>query len=77
MLLNEPLHIIVFPQKNRNFILGLSYAFNSAITPPPVGVIGLAEYVCTHPVLLYSGGSRLHPRERRVGFRPAPSLACG
>jgi hypothetical protein len=60
-----------------NLILGLSCASISVITPS-VGVIGLAEYVCTHPILtFYSRQSRLPPRRRRVGFRPAPSLACG
>jgi hypothetical protein len=63
---------------NPNLILGLSYALISVIHPPPVGVIGLAEYICTHPTLtFYSRGSRLPPRRRRVGFRPAPSLAYG
>jgi hypothetical protein len=44
---------------------------------PSVGVIGLAEYVRTHPSFtVYSRGPRLFPRRRRVGYRPAPSLAC-
>jgi hypothetical protein len=60
---------------NRNLILGLSCALNSII--PPLGVIGLAEYVRTHPLsYFYSGRPRLRPRRQRVGFRPAPSLAC-
>ena len=45
---------------------------------PSVGVVGLAEYVCTHPILnFYRGRSRLRSRRRWVGYRPAPSLACG
>jgi hypothetical protein len=51
--LNEPLHIIVFPQMNHNFILGLSCAFNPVMSPS-VGVVGLAEYVRTHPVLTFT-----------------------
>jgi hypothetical protein len=62
---------------NPNLILGLSCALISDIFPP-VGVIGLAEYICTHPILTsYSRRSRLHPRRHQVGFRPAPSLAYG
>jgi hypothetical protein len=38
---------------NHNLILGLSCALNSLI-PPSVGVIGLAEYVCTHPILTFT-----------------------
>jgi hypothetical protein len=38
---------------NCNSILGISYAFNSVITPLR-GVIGLAEYVCTHPTLTFT-----------------------
>jgi hypothetical protein len=37
---------------NHNLILGLSCAFNPVI-PPSVGVIGLAEYVRTHPILTF------------------------
>ena len=34
---------------------------------PSVGVVGLAEYVCTHPILnFYRGRSRLRSRRRRV-----------
>ena len=37
--------------------------------PPSVGVVGLAEYVCTHPILNFYGGRfRLRSRRRRVGF---------
>jgi hypothetical protein len=38
---------------NHNLTLGLSCALNSVI-PPYVGVIGLAEYVCTHPFLTFT-----------------------
>jgi hypothetical protein len=38
---------------NHNLTLGLSCALNSVI-PPSVGVIGLAEYVCTHPFLTFT-----------------------
>jgi hypothetical protein len=38
---------------NHNLILGLSCALISVITPS-VGVIGLAEYVCTHPILTFT-----------------------
>jgi hypothetical protein len=38
---------------NHNLILGLSCALISVI-PPSVGVIGLAEYVRTHPILTFT-----------------------
>jgi hypothetical protein len=38
---------------NHNLILGLSCALNPDI-PPSVGVIGLAEYVCNHPILTFT-----------------------
>ena len=59
-LLNEPLHKILFSAKvNLNLILELPCALYSVYTPS-VGVVGLAEYVCTHPILnFYRGRSRL------------------
>jgi hypothetical protein len=42
-----------FPQMNYNLVLGLSCTLNSVI-PPSVGVIGFAEYVCTHPFLTFT-----------------------
>ena len=43
-----------------------------------MGVVGLAEYVCTHPILnFYRGRSKLRSRGCRAGYRPTPSLACG
>ena len=78
LLSNEPLHKISLSAKvNLNLILELPCALYS-IYSPSVGVVGLAEYVCTHPIFnLYRGRPRLRPRGRRVGFRPAPNLACG
>ena len=50
-LSNEPLHKILLSAKvNLNPILELLCALYSVYSPP-VGVIGLAEYVCTHPIL--------------------------
>ena len=62
---NEPLHKILLSAKvNLNLILELPCAYYSAYTPS-VGVVGLAEYVCTHPILnFYRGRSRLHFRRR-------------
>ena len=59
-LSNEPLLEISFSAKvNLNLILELPRACYSAYTPS-VGVIGLAEYVCTHPILyFYRRRSRL------------------
>src|SRR6185503_8623329 len=66
-----------FPQINPSLIFDLPCALYSVYTPS-VGVVGLAEYVCTHPILnFYRGRSRLRSRRRRVGYRPAPNLACG
>ena len=49
-LSNEPLHKILLTAKvNPNLILELPCAYYSAYTPS-VGVVGLAEYVCTHPI---------------------------
>ena len=58
-LSNEPLHEILFSAKvNLNLILELPCALYSVYTLS-VGVVGLAEYVCTHPILnLYRGRSR-------------------
>ena len=78
LLSNEPLHKISLSAKvNLNLILELPCALYS-IYSPCVGVVGLAEYICTHPILnFYRGRSRLRSRGRQVGYRPAPSLACG
>jgi hypothetical protein len=38
---------------NHNLILGLSCAYDYCYTPS-VGVIGLAEYVCTHPIITFT-----------------------
>ena len=49
-LSNEPLHKILLSAKvNLNLILELPYALYSVYTP--VGMVGLAEYVCTHHIL--------------------------
>ena len=51
-----------FPQ-NPSLILELPCALCS-IYSPSVGVIGLAEYVCTHPILnFYRGRPRLHSED--------------
>ena len=66
-----------FRKSNPSLTLDLPCALYSVYTPS-VGVVGLAEYVCAHPILnFYRGRSRLRFRRRRVGYRPAPSLACG
>ena len=40
-----------------------------------MGVVGLVEYVCTHPILnFYRGRSRLHSRRRSRGFVLHPTL---
>ena len=57
-----------FCKLNQNLILDLLVHYYSDITPS-VGVIGLAEYVCTHPTLtFYRRRSRLPTRRRRVGL---------
>ena len=57
---NEPLHKILLSAKvNLNLILELPCALYSVYSPS-VCVVGLAEYVCTHPILyFYRGRSRL------------------
>ena len=48
-LSNEPLHKkLAFRKLNPSLILDLPYALYSVYTPS-VGMVGLAEYVCTHP----------------------------
>ena len=52
-LSNEPLHkILLFAKVNLNLILDLPRAWYSVYTPS-VGVVGLAEYVCTHHILYF------------------------
>ena len=59
-LSNESMYKILLSAKvNLNLILELPCALYSVYTPS-VGVVGLAEYVCTHPILnFYRGRSRL------------------
>ena len=53
-LSNEPLHKILLSAKiNLNLVLELSCALYSVYSPS-VGAVGLAEYVCTHPILNFS-----------------------
>ena len=50
-LSNEPLHKILLSKKvNLNLILELPCALYSVYSHS-VGVVGLVEYVCTHPIL--------------------------
>ena len=49
-----------------------------SVYTPSVGVVGLAEYVCTHPCLIFTKeDSDLIPEDIVVGFCSAPNLACG
>ena len=77
-LSNETLHKNLL-SANKTLASSLIYPVHYIMfIPPSVGVVGLAEYVCTHPILnFYRGRPMLHSRRRRVGYRPAPSLACG
>ena len=61
----EPLHKILLSAKvSLNLILELPCALYS-IYSPSVGVVGLAEYICTHPILnFYRGRPRLRSRGR-------------
>ena len=70
-LSNETLHKISLSAKvNLNLTLDLPCAWYSVYTPC-VGVVELAEYVCTHPILFfYRRRSRLCTWRRWVG---APS----
>ena len=63
LLSNAPLHKISLSAKvNLNLILDLPCALYSVYTPS-VGVVGLAEYVCTHHILyFYRRRSRLCTR---------------
>ena len=55
---NEPLHKISFSAKvSFNLILDLPCACYSTYTPS-VGVVGLAEYVCTHSCLIFTEEDR-------------------
>src|SRR6185437_1125717 len=70
-----PAYNIAFRKSNPSLIFDLPCALYSIYTPS-VGVVGLAEYVCTHPILnFYRGRPRLRFRGRCVGYHPAPSLA--
>ena len=43
-----------------------------------MGVVGLAEYVCTHPCLIFTEKDLdFVPEDVEQGFRPAPNSACG
>ena len=54
MFSNEPLHKTSFSAKvNLNLTLELPYAYYSAYTPS-VSMVGLAEYVCTHPIIYFT-----------------------
>ena len=53
LLLNEPLHKISFLQINPNLILDFTQCMLFCLYSPSVGVVGLAEYVCTHPILTF------------------------
>ena len=76
-LSNEPLHKMLF-SANQTLALSLIYHVHDILFIPPVGVVGLAEYVCAHPILnFYRRRFRLRSGGRRVGYRPAPSLAYG
>ena len=44
---------LAFRKLNSNLILDLPGALYSVYTPS-VGVVGLAEYVCTHPCLIFT-----------------------
>ena len=56
-----------FRKLNPSFILDLPCALYSVYTSS-VGVVGLAEYVCTHPILyFYRRRPRLCTRRHRVG----------
>ena len=57
---NEPLHEMLL-SANQTLALSLIYLVHDILfIPPSVGVVGLAEYVCTHPILyFYRGISRL------------------
>jgi hypothetical protein len=41
---------LAFRKLNPSLILDLPYALYSVYTPS-VGVVGLAEYICTHPLI--------------------------
>ena len=45
---------IAFRKLNLSLTLDLPYAYILFI-PPSVGVVGLTEYVCTHPCLISTG----------------------
>ena len=56
LLSNEPLHkILLSADQTLALSLILPCALYSVYTPS-VGVIGLAEYVCTHPILNFYRG---------------------
>ena len=53
LLSNEPLHKILL-SANQTLALSLTYHVHDILfIPPSVGVVGLAEYVCTHPILYF------------------------
>ena len=41
-------------------------------------MVGLAEYVCTHPCLIFTEEDpEFIPEDVEWGFRSAPNLTCG
>ena len=49
-----------------------------SVYTPSVGVVGLAEYVCTQPCLIFTKEDPVFISEDvELGFRSAPNLACG
>ena len=66
---------ISFRKLNPSLILDVTDALYSVCTPS-AGVIGLAKYVCTHPILnFYRGRPRLRSRRRRVDV-PSCTQLC-
>ena len=77
-LSNEPLHKILL-SANQTLALSLIYPVHYIlfIPPPWVWLDLLSTFVLTPFLNFYKGRPRLRSRGCWVGYRPAPSLACG
>ncbi|PVH66132.1 hypothetical protein PAHAL_1G156800 [Panicum hallii] len=51
-----------------------------SVITPSAGVVGLVEYLCTHPIYICGflrGRPGLRDRKRRIRVVSAPNSACG
>ena len=75
-LSNEPLHKILLSAK-QTLALSLTYPVHYILfIPPSVGVVGLAEYVCTHPILKFLQMKTQTSFQRTLSRVPSCTQPC-